>query len=384
MSLLLLSSCAPHVPAGTSSEPGPGVTAAANGDVHLSVREVVRLAAKSVVVVRTPYGLGSGFVVEPGLVATNLHVIAGADRIGIAGADGKPRLVSAVIAVDAGHDLALVAFDAAPNLPPLPLGHGLDLVAGDPVVALGTPQGLALSASSGIVSAVRRVTPSITLVQTTTPISPGSSGGPLLDDAGRVVAVTTLFAKNGQNVNFAVPVEYVTALMEHRDPPVPVADFAKLKWSRDQGLDHARSRSRRDPWGAPRNAPPFPASVAGFRMGSTEDDARAACPGKWSTGKQRGRCAVPPVELPFATGAVELFFANGRLLSVVMPATAPGAAEAALSSKYGAPSEKAAKRTVWTLAGGNIVIAAPSGKNSPQKTPYIVYTANPPDVEANY
>ena len=144
-----LTGCAKR-PASNARAPDEGSSSAAkSADVHLSVREIVRLAAKSVVVVRTPYGLGTGFVVEPGLVATNLHVIAGADRMGIAGSDGKARLISAVVAADPEHDLALVAFEPTPTLPPLPLGRGKDLVAGDPVVALGTPGGLALSATTG-------------------------------------------------------------------------------------------------------------------------------------------------------------------------------------------------------------------------------------------
>jgi hypothetical protein len=373
---------------------GPSVnTAPANtapADVHLTVREIVRLAAKSVVVVRTPYGLGTGFIVEPGLVATNLHVIAGADRMAIAGHDGKPRLVSAVVAVDPEHDLALVAFDADPldlaKLPSLPLGHGKDLVSGDPVVALGTPEGLELSASTGIVSAVREVTPTITLVQTTAPISPGSSGGPLIDDGGRVVAVTTLFAKNGQNLNFAVPVEYVSEMMEHRDAPLSPAEFAKLRFSRDAGP----RRKRAAPWQAPspRSSRPFPRAVGGFRLGSRLEDARAACPSKWTEGNSRAKCATTAEEIPFAPGPVELFFLRNRLVSVSVAVGSLGEAAKALTAKYGAAS-KEGHQLSWKLEGGEIVLGAdraPASRTpaSTKTTAYVLYTANTWDENSTY
>lgn len=352
-----------------------------SNDVRLSVRDIVRLAAKSVVVVRTPYGIGTGFVVEPGVVATNLHVIAGADRMGIAGSDGKARLISAVAAADPEHDLALVAFDPAPSLPPLPLGRGKDLVAGDPVVALGTPGGLALSASSGIVSAVRDVTPTITLVQTTAPISPGSSGGPLLDEGGRVVGVTTLFSKNGQNLNFAVPVEYVTELMEKRGAPLPLAEFAKLRWS---GVDGAPARQ-----GPPLTSDrPFPQSVAGFRMGSRVEDAAEACPSRFQVQKAAtaARCGTAAAEVPFAKGPVDLFFVRDRMVGVVLFVTSMREAEQALTHRYGAPARDKA-RFLWRLEGGIITLNPPQGGRAKDKlvksAAFVIYTTEM-DSEAEY
>jgi S1-C subfamily serine protease len=352
------------------------------GDVHLSVREIVRLAAKSVVVVRTPYGIGTGFVVEPGLVATNLHVIAGADRMGIAGSDGKPRLISAVVAADPEHDLALVAFEPTPTLPPLPLGRGKDLVAGDPVVALGTPGGLALSASSGIVSAVRTVTPTITLVQTTAPISPGSSGGPLLDDGGRVVAVTTLFSKNGQNLNFAVPVEYVSELMENRPAPLSLPEFAKKRWS---GVDSSRTGGSAS---ALTSDQPFPQSVAGFRLGSRVEDAAQVCPSRFEVRKSNSaaRCGIAAVDVPFAEGPVDLYFMRERMVGVVLFVSSLHTAEKALTTKYGAPAREKA-RLVWRLDGGMISLNPPQtktkGKASMKYAPFVIYSTST-DGEPEY
>jgi tetratricopeptide (TPR) repeat protein len=80
-------------------------------------------------------------------------------------------------------------------------------------VTVGHPEGLEYTTSEGIVSAIREVGDGHFLVQTTTPISPGSSGGPLLDSRGRVVGITTLYLSQGQNLNFAVPSESIQLVM---------------------------------------------------------------------------------------------------------------------------------------------------------------------------
>ena len=135
-----------------------------------------------------PTALGSGFVLRDGLVITNRHVIAGA-------AGGYSKLVrksakyriTGTVAVDDAHDLAIVEVDGL-RAPAVAVGDSNQIAVGDEVYAIENPQGLEWAFSQGTVSAVRRVETG-TILQITAPISPGSSGGPILNSSGKVVGV---------------------------------------------------------------------------------------------------------------------------------------------------------------------------------------------------
>jgi tetratricopeptide (TPR) repeat protein len=160
--------------------------------------------------------LGSGFVVEPdGTVVTNYHVIRGADRAKVKFTDGRHFNVKGVYAYDAARDVAVLAVPGK-NLPTLTLGDSDGPAIGAAVVAIGNPQGFENTVSEGILSGRRELEGDQPFLQHTAPISPGSSGGPLLDTDGNVVGVNTL-AYYGQNLNFAVPSNFVKTLLEKRD-----------------------------------------------------------------------------------------------------------------------------------------------------------------------
>jgi S1-C subfamily serine protease len=363
--------CASHPPSPPSAPaPAPSVE-------HLTVSQVVAKSAASVVIVRTPIGLGTGFVVGRGLVATNLHVVAGAGQIVVATSSGKNVPVSAIAGLDATHDLALLILPKEGSPPPLPLRGDAPPSAGDAVIAIGTPQGLAFTVSTGIVSAVREVGPKLTLVQTTAPISPGSSGGPLLDDGGRVIGVTTLISRSGQNLNFAVPSQYLVALLAQGAAPITLSEFAKLRWARAAkgGRDEGTTR--------PLNRPPFPDSVAGFRVGESMEDAHAACHAHWRATVNHAECGAAPVELPFASGPVFLYFSRDHLVAVELVSTSLENTRTALVSKYGPADDAARTRTGreqvgWRLNGGTITVSLGRGHLE------VLYTSQAPDVEANY
>jgi hypothetical protein len=175
---------------------------------------------ESVVAVRTNEGSGSGFVVSrDGLIATNYHVIYGARRIEVfLSGSGRP-FVADVVKVAPEHDLALLKISPPGRLKPVRLGDSSRLAVGAEVIAIGNPLGLDNSVSTGIVSQVR-VLDDIAfmgpLIQTTAPISPGSSGGALFSRDGQVIGVTTLELLRGQNLNFAVPVDRLKELMGSR------------------------------------------------------------------------------------------------------------------------------------------------------------------------
>jgi hypothetical protein len=204
---------------------------------ELRPRDIAKNAFPSVVLLTMqdsngqPISLGSGFFVRENIVATNLHVIEGA-------AAGYAKLVAqetsypvkGVVAIDEARDLALLAVDAPAPL--LPLGGSDTLEVGDEVYAIGNPEGLEGTFSQGVVSGIRQVGPD-TLLQVTAPISPGSSGGPVLNRQGKAVGVAVATFREGQNLNFAVPARYLTALIGRAKTPVPLA--GKVKLNREGG-----------------------------------------------------------------------------------------------------------------------------------------------------
>jgi tetratricopeptide (TPR) repeat protein len=150
---------------------------------------------------KAPQAQGSGFVIAKNRVATNYHVLAGSTSAAIIFSDGSMALVKSVIAASLPEDIAVVETDTG-NRIPLPLGNELQLKVGETVYAIGTPNGLIASLSSGLVSAFRQDEGQF-LIQITAQIAPGSSGGPLFNSQGQVVGVTTSRLKDG-GFGFAV------------------------------------------------------------------------------------------------------------------------------------------------------------------------------------
>ena len=159
---------------------------------------------------------GSGFVIHDGQIATNYHVI---DNMSIGGVKlvGKEELypIETIIAVDKEHDLAVIRVGGI-DVPALSLGNSDTVRIGDKVYVAGNPQGLEGSFSDGIISAIRGDPDKF--FQMTAPISQGSSGGPVFNEKGEVIGISFATHRNGQNLNFAIPANYLKALMP--TPPV--------------------------------------------------------------------------------------------------------------------------------------------------------------------
>ncbi len=195
---------------------------------RLTPAEIAKDAIPSVVLIRSSTSLGSGFVVKSdGLIATNHHVLYGASEAVVVLSDGKELSDVSVVAIDEAHDLVLIRVPAR-GLRALPLADIKQIEAGERVVAIGHPLGLGNTITDGLVSAVRTVSPDLTLLQISAPISSGSSGGPLIDESGRVIGVSTLYSIKGQNLNFGVPVDYLQRLMAGKASPTPLA---KYEWA---------------------------------------------------------------------------------------------------------------------------------------------------------
>ena len=193
-------------------------------------RDAVKAAVLLVVSDKTGREIrqGSGFVASnDGKIVTNYHVIEGADSALVKFSNGAFYLVEGVLAVDPAMDIAILKA-AGKDLPWLPFGNSSSVQVGEHVVAVGSPLAIEGSVSDGIISAVREITfrqGNLTALQTTAPISPGSSGGALLNMKGEVIGVTTAQLTGGQNLNFAIPVNYVLPLLSYSSPK-PLSQYA--------------------------------------------------------------------------------------------------------------------------------------------------------------
>jgi serine protease Do len=190
------------------------------------VKELVQEYGEAVVSIKTPSGEGSGFLInEEGYAVTNNHVIEGETRIAVVlyqnTANGlvRHRIENVeIVALNPFVDLALL------KLPPqkdLKLGHVVlgsldELNAGDGTFAVGNPLGLERSVTQGILSSLNRNFGGLIYLQTDTPINPGNSGGPLFNMRGEVIGVTNMGIRGGDNLGFAIPINYVKDFLRNR------------------------------------------------------------------------------------------------------------------------------------------------------------------------
>ncbi|MQA77661.1 MAG: trypsin-like serine protease [Streptosporangiales bacterium] len=159
---------------------------------------------------------GSGFVIDTrGHVLTNAHVVDGGGDVTVVLSDRR-RLDAEVVGTDEANDVAVLAVDASRSPAPIVLGRSADVRVGDPVLAVGSPLGLAGTVTGGIVSALDREVPlgggqEAVVVQTDASINPGNSGGPLVNARGEVVGVNTAMLTRGGSgsigIGFAIPVD---------------------------------------------------------------------------------------------------------------------------------------------------------------------------------
>lgn len=147
--------------------------------------------------------LGTAVAVTPSILATNCHVISGAAEITLT--QEREKYQATIVAADIKRDLCLL--EVKGKLPFV--GNAMPLTKidiGSAAYAIGNPQGLSLTFSNGIISGIRHVA-GRDFIQTTAPISRGSSGGALIDDKGNLLGITTFYLQGGQAMNFAIPIE---------------------------------------------------------------------------------------------------------------------------------------------------------------------------------
>jgi S1-C subfamily serine protease len=154
-----------------------------------------------------------------------VHVVEHAARATVTTADGTVVPVAGLLAQDANADVAVLKA-AGDTFPALTLGDTSGLIPGEEIFVVGSPLGLAGTLSTGIVAAIRDAGPTgagpvsrethvaAWRIQISAPISPGSSGSPVLTRDGRVVAVAVGEHSGGQNLNFCVPIEFARTLLD--------------------------------------------------------------------------------------------------------------------------------------------------------------------------
>lgn len=219
--------------------------AASLGETRKGFADVIDRCEPAVVRIETKGndgdGIGSGFVVDDrGTVVTNCHVLVGANEARVQFADGSTAEVIGTLAMDEARDIAIIKISSIEHRS---LAFSADLPRkGEEVIALGAPLGLAFTATRGIVSAIRSEEEFArefgsdragTWIQVDTALSPGNSGGPLINDSGQVVAMATLASTGiAQNLNFGISAADIVELLKGAwtSTLLPLADgAAKMK-----------------------------------------------------------------------------------------------------------------------------------------------------------
>lgn len=203
----------------TTATAGPG--SAATDDSFSAIPDLVEELQPSVVSIVVDDGEGSGVIVDEDTIVTNAHVVGDADSVQVVLASGR-RIEASVEATDVRTDLAVLSIPDG-DLPGARFAEALPRV-GELAVALGNPLGFENTVTAGIVSGLHRAVPSsgqtpalIDLIQTDAPISPGNSGGALVNARGEVIGINVAYIPpeaRAVSIGFAIPAITVTSVVE--------------------------------------------------------------------------------------------------------------------------------------------------------------------------
>ena len=187
-----------------------------------TVRATVFLSSSFTTGLVTGKSMGTGFIIdESGTVITNAHVVGGARDISAQLYGGEKSKVE-IVGVDYYTDIAVLKLKGfTGKLSKVDLGSSEKLRIGQRTFVIGNPYGLGFGLSAGILSGLDRMPssvnftePRIALLQTTAPVNPGDSGGPLLNSDGKVIGVTTSILEGTQNIGFAIPINLVKDIVQ--------------------------------------------------------------------------------------------------------------------------------------------------------------------------
>lgn len=177
-------------------------------------QQIIENYQNAIIQIATAGGTGTGFYIkEYNLIVTNDHVVADNAEVTVAGKIFE-KTISRVWYTDRKHDLAFLEAPAQIELPEIRLGSYEAMKDGDQVLAIGHPYGLNYTATQGVISKVDRIRDGLKFIQIDAAINPGNSGGPLVNDAGEVIGVNSFIIRGGDNLGFALPVNYLREALQ--------------------------------------------------------------------------------------------------------------------------------------------------------------------------
>jgi serine protease Do len=184
----------------------------------MNSKKIIERFQRAIIQIATPTGTGTGFYLrEFNLIVTNDHVVGDNAEVTIAGKAFEKSL-SRVWYSDRKHDLAFLEAPAGIDLPDVRLGRYEEMKDGDPVLAIGHPYGLTYTATQGVISKVDRIREGLKYIQIDAAINPGNSGGPLVNSDGEVIGVNSFIIRGGDNLGFALPVNYLRDALQLYQP----------------------------------------------------------------------------------------------------------------------------------------------------------------------
>ena len=175
----------------------------------MDTHRIIEQFQKAIIQIATNTGTGTGFYIkEFDLIVTNDHVVGENAEVTITGKSFE-KAFSRVWYTDRKHDLAFLEAPDNIDLPEIKLGRYEEMHDGDAVVAIGHPFGLNYTATQGVISKVDRIREGLKFIQIDAAINPGNSGGPLVNNKGEVIGVNSFIIRGGDNLGFALPVNYL-------------------------------------------------------------------------------------------------------------------------------------------------------------------------------
>lgn len=189
----------------------------------MNTQQIIELYRPAVIQIATQTSTGTGFYIkEFDIIITNEHVVGKNAEVTIAGRTFERR-IARVWYTDKKHDLAFLQPPEDTQLPEIKLGQYADVHDGDVVVAIGHPFGLNYTATQGVISKSDRIREGLKYIQIDAAINPGNSGGPLVAKSGNVIGINSFIIRGGDNLGFALPVNYAREALElyapHRGEP---------------------------------------------------------------------------------------------------------------------------------------------------------------------
>ncbi len=184
----------------------------------VTMKHIIDTYKDIVIQIATHYSTGTGFCLQAQkIIVTNEHVVRGNSEV-IVQSTFFPKQLTTVVYSDIKYDIALLAlpFDDSQGVPDVSLHSDTDTMMdeGDIVVSVGHPFGLEYAATQGIISNLRHRRNEISYIQHDAALNPGNSGGPLLNEKGDIIGINTFVIREGQNMGFALPAQYVNDTIE--------------------------------------------------------------------------------------------------------------------------------------------------------------------------